>query len=90
MGGGRGVHEKPIYRGDYLKREAGRYEDLRVGGLAKKRGWFFRGVADILMHTMLVGPYYVGPKWRYFSCYGIKRVGVMYLSMTVWLHTFEK
>ena len=40
----REVMEKPIYRGDCLKRGFGQFADLR-GGLAKKRGMvFLRGV----------------------------------------------
>ena len=31
----------------------------------------------------LVGPYYAGPKWRYFSRYGVKRAGITCLSMRV-------
>ena len=38
----------------------------------------------------LVGPYYAGPKRHCFWWYGIKRVGVICLSMRVWLCTFEK
>ena len=37
-----------------------------------------------------VGPYYAGPKWRYFLWYGVKRAGIVCLSMRVWLRTFEK
>ena len=38
--------------------------------------------------AILVGPYYAGPKWRYFSCYGIKRVGVICLSMSLPVHSW--
>ena len=31
----------------------------------------------------LVGPYYSGPKWRYFSLYGVKRADVICFSIRV-------
>ena len=38
-----GGHEKPIYRGDCLKRGAlGQFADIK-GGLVKKRGWCYWG-----------------------------------------------
>ena len=39
----REVHEKPICRGDCLKRGLGQFADLR-GGLARKRGWCYSNV----------------------------------------------
>ena len=43
----RGGYEKPIYRGNWLKRGLGQFTDLR-GGLARKSG------VDTPMHTMLL------------------------------------
>ena len=49
-------HEKPIYRGDCLKRGGGGFEqfaDLR-GGLARKRGVVFLRGVDTPMHTIII------------------------------------
>ena len=49
-----GVPEKPIYRGNCLKRKVGQFPDLR-GAWQKKAGTAFeRGGGDTLMHTMRV------------------------------------
>ena len=43
-GWGGGVHKKPIYRGDGLKRGLGQFPDLKGGDLIRRRGVvFFRG-----------------------------------------------
>ena len=51
----RGIHEKPIYRGDCLKRDGGAWTVCRFKGVLGKKeregGGFVEGV-DILMHTM--------------------------------------
>ena len=48
-----GIPEKPIYRGNCLKRALGQFPDLRRGGLGKKQGdGGLRGKVDTLMHTM--------------------------------------
>ena len=47
-------HEKPIYRGDCLKRGGfEQFADLR-GGLARKRGVVFLREVDTPMHTMIL------------------------------------
>ena len=49
-----GIPEKPIYRGNCLKRALGQFPDLRRGGAWQKTGgWCFEGdKVDTLMHTM--------------------------------------
>ena len=54
VGGGVGGHEKTIYRGNCLKREAWSVCKFKGGGLAKKEvdGVFEGGGGDTPMHTM--------------------------------------
>ena len=48
-----GVYEKPIYRGNCLKRGFGQFADLRGGGgLPERGGGVFEGGGDTPMHTM--------------------------------------
>ena len=55
---GGGVHEKPIYWGDCLKRggldsfQMG--EGTRGGGFARKRGGVFEGGVDTPMHNIVL------------------------------------
>ena len=55
---GGGGHEKPIYRGDCLKRggldsfQMG--EGTRGGGFARKRGGVFEGGVDTPMHNIVL------------------------------------
>ena len=54
----RGDHEKPIYRGELLKRGpwTGQFADLRGGTWQKQRGGVFHGggVIDTPMYTVIV------------------------------------
>ena len=34
---------------------------------------------DFSRYIYVIGPYYIGPKWRYFSWYGVKRARVVCL-----------
>ena len=51
---------------------------------------FHESVMHFMQKQYLVGPYYAGPKWHYFSCYGIKRANMFVyesLSVHIWRRT---